>query len=183
MHRYSWERISKTIRIPLCILQFHCVYCRSHTEANVRHICEIGVRTRSDLRFGNDWLEKHSWTYLSLIGDETIINLQRTKVYVSSGSVVCPGKIHQNPESNEAWKKRIEWITSSQSCRDFDGISGEPIEFAWNIFPGFDTVKSQIYRADRRNTWKFHRKNSIHVDVQRYFLWNERQWRRMSGTR
>ena len=26
--------------------------------------------------------EKHSWKYLSLIGDERIMNLQRTKVYV-----------------------------------------------------------------------------------------------------
>ena len=49
--------------------------------------------------------EKHSWKYLSLIGDERIINLQRTKVYVFSDSVLCHGKIHQNPESNEAWKK------------------------------------------------------------------------------
>ena len=30
--------------------------------------------------------EKHSWKYLSLIGDERIINLQRTKVYVFSES-------------------------------------------------------------------------------------------------
>ena len=87
--------------------------------------------------------EKHSWKYLSLIADERIINLQRTKVYVFSDSVLCLGKIHQNLESNEAWKKRIEWITSSQSHRDFDGISGEPIEFEWNIFPGFDTL--QLY--------------------------------------
>ena len=26
--------------------------------------------------------ENHSWKYLSLIGDERVINLQRTKVYV-----------------------------------------------------------------------------------------------------
>ena len=32
-----------------------------------------------------------------------------------------------------------------------------------------------------RNTRKFHRKNSVYVDVQRHFLWNERQWRRMLG--
>ena len=32
--------------------------------------------------------EKHSWKYLSLIGDETIINLQRAKLYVFSDSVV-----------------------------------------------------------------------------------------------
>ena len=85
--------------------------------------------------------EKHSWKYLSLIGDETIINLQRAKVYVFSDSVLCLGKIHQHPESIESWKERIEWITSSQSYRDFDGINGEPTEFEWNIFPGFDTLQ------------------------------------------
>ena len=31
--------------------------------------------------------ESHSWEYLSLIGDERVINLQRTKVYVFSDSV------------------------------------------------------------------------------------------------
>ena len=37
--------------------------------------------------------ENHSWKYLSLIGDERIINLQHTKVYVFSDSVLCLGKI------------------------------------------------------------------------------------------
>ena len=87
--------------------------------------------------------EKHSWKYLSLIGDETIINLQRAKVYVFSDSVLCLGKIHQHPKANESWKERIEWITTSQSYRDYDGISGEPTEFEWNIFPGFTTL--QLY--------------------------------------
>ena len=32
---------------------------------------------------------KNSWRQLSLIGDETVINLQRTKVYVFSDSVLC----------------------------------------------------------------------------------------------
>ena len=47
---------------------------------------------------------KNSWTQLSLIGDETVINLQRTKVHVFSDSVLCLGKVHQHPESYEAWK-------------------------------------------------------------------------------
>ena len=85
--------------------------------------------------------EKHSWRRLSLIGDETVINLQRTKVCVFSDSVLCLGRILQHPESNEAWKNRIDWITTSQSCRDYDGISGEPTEFEWNIFPGFKTLQ------------------------------------------
>ena len=41
-----------------------------------------------------------------MVDHETVINLQRTKVSVFS--VLCLGKIHQHPESNEAWKKRIE---------------------------------------------------------------------------
>ena len=124
--------------------------------------------------------EKHSWKYLSLIGDERIINLQRTKVYVFSDSVLCLGKVLQHPESNEALKKRIEWITSSQSYRNFDGINGEPTEFEWNIFPGFDILqlfeKSQRFTEQIvRNISKFHRNNSFYVNVQRHFLWNKRQ--------
>ena len=76
--------------------------------------------------------ENHSWKYMSLIGDERIVNLQRTKVHVFSDSALCLGKIHQHPNANESWKDRIEWITSSQSYRHFDG---------WNIFPGFDTLQ------------------------------------------
>ena len=55
--------------------------------------------------------------------------------------VLCLGKIHQNPESNKAWKERKGWITSSQSNRNFDGIDGVPTEFEWNIFPGVDTLQ------------------------------------------
>ena len=80
--------------------------------------------------------EKYSWKHLSLIGDETVINLQRANVYVFSDSVLCLGRIHQHPESNKAWKERIGWIVTDKSYRDCDGINGEPTEFEWNIFPG-----------------------------------------------
>ena len=77
--------------------------------------------------------ENHSWKYLSLIGDETIINLQRANVYVFSDSVLCLGRVHQHPKSNESWKERIGWIITDKSYRDYDGINGEPTEFEWNI--------------------------------------------------
>ena len=32
-------------------------------------------------------------------------------------------------------------LCTSQSYRDYDGISGEPTEFEWNIFPGFTTLQ------------------------------------------
>ena len=84
---------------------------------------------------------KNSWRRLSLIGDETVINLQSTKVYVFSDSVLCLGRILQHPESNEAWKNRIAGVKAEKSCRYYDGINGEPTEFEWNIFPGFTTLQ------------------------------------------
>ena len=57
-----------------------------------------------------------------------------------------------NPESNDAWEQRLGWIKSSQNYRNFDRIDGEPTEFVWSIFPGFNTlqlseeVKSLLYR-------------------------------------
>ena len=85
--------------------------------------------------------ERNSWKQLSLIGDETVIDLQRAKVYVFSDSVLCLGRVHQHPESNEAWKNRVAGIRSERSYRDCDGINGEPTEFEWNIFPGFTTLQ------------------------------------------
>ena len=84
---------------------------------------------------------KNSWTRLSLIGDETVINLQRTKVYVFSNSVLCLGRVLEEPESNEAWKNRVAGIRSEKSYRDYDAINGESTEFEWNIFPGFTTLQ------------------------------------------
>ena len=60
-----------------------------------------------------DW-ENSSWTYLSLIGDEQVISLQRTKVYVFSDSVLCLRKMNENPQSSMAWKDRLTWFKSSQ---------------------------------------------------------------------
>ena len=86
-------------------------------------------------------LEKDSWKRLSLIGDETVINRQSTKVYVFSDSVLCLGKVLQHLDSNEAWKNRIAGIQSGKSYRDYDAVNGESTEFEWNIFPGFTTVQ------------------------------------------
>ena len=85
--------------------------------------------------------EKYSWKRLSLIGDETVINLQRTKVYVFSDSVLCLGRILQHPDSNEAWENRVTGIQSGKSYRDYDAINGESTEFEWNMFPGFTTLQ------------------------------------------
>ena len=87
-----------------------------------------------------DW-ENSLWKYLSLIGDEQVISLHRTKVYVLSDSVLCLGKIHENPQSNDAWEQRLGWFKSSPEHRNEDRIDGERMDFEWNIFPGFNTLQ------------------------------------------
>ena len=61
-------------------------------------ISEKLVTEQSDEIYGVNTInwEDHSWKYLSLIGDERVINLQRAKVYVFSDSVLCLGKIFEN---------------------------------------------------------------------------------------
>ena len=75
---------------------------------------------------------KNSWTHLLLIHDEVVINLQSTKVYVFSDSVLCLGKVLQHPECNEAWKNRVAGVRAERSYRDYDAINGESTEFEWN---------------------------------------------------
>ena len=84
---------------------------------------------------------KNTWRRLSLIDDEIVINLQRTKVFAFSDSVLCLGKVLQHHESNEAWKNRVAGIRSVKSYRDYDAITGESTEFEWNIFQGFTTLQ------------------------------------------
>ena len=63
------------------------------------------------------------------------------KFYVFSDSVLCFGKMNENPQSNGAWEDRLTWFKSSPEYRALDKIDGEPMEFEWNIFPGFTTLQ------------------------------------------
>ena len=78
---------------------------------------------------------------LSLVGDEEVISLLHTKVYVISDSVLCLSKMNENPQSSSAWEDRLTWFKSSPEYRALDKIDGEPMEFEWNIFPGFTTLQ------------------------------------------
>ena len=88
--------------------------CHSITntkDLTLNHMFDISTRlvSEQDEISGLETIgwEKHSWKYVSLIGDERVTNLQRAKVYVFSDSVLCLGKIHENPQSNDAWEDRL----------------------------------------------------------------------------
>ena len=106
-------------------------------------ISEQLILEQSDEIFGVSQLscESSPWKQLSLVSDEEVISLSHAKVYVFSDSVVCLGKRNQNPTSNSAWEEKLSWFKSSSQYRTLDTIDGEPMEFEWNIFPGFTTLK------------------------------------------
>ena len=85
--------------------------------------------------------EGSSWKQLSFVSDEEVISLSRAKVYVFSDSVLCLGKMNQNPQSNTVWEDKLTWFKSSSQYRTLDTIDGEPMEFEWTTFPGFTTLQ------------------------------------------
>ena len=115
----------------------NCHSIKNRKDLTLKQMFDISARSVSeqDEISGLETIgwENHSWTYLSLIGEERVINLQRTKVYVFSDSVLCLGKIYENPQSNGAWGQRLVWFKTSPVYRNFDRLDGEPMEFEWNI--------------------------------------------------
>ena len=85
--------------------------------------------------------ENSLWKQLSLVNDEEVISLSHAKVHVFSDSVLCLGKVNQNPTSNTVWEEQLGWFKDSPPYRTLDTIDGEPMEFEWNIFPGFTTLE------------------------------------------
>ena len=67
------------------------------------------------------------------VGDEQVVSLSHTKVYLFSDSVLCFGKVNENPKSNIAWEDRLKWFKSSPEYRTLDRTDGEPMELEWNI--------------------------------------------------
>ena len=99
------------------------------TKKQMSDISEKLISEQSDEIYGVktiNW-EDSSWKHLSLVGDEEVINLSHTKVYVFSDSVLCLGKMNENPQSNYAWEDRLTWFKSSPEYRALDTIDGEPI--------------------------------------------------------
>ena len=78
---------------------------------------------------------------LSLVIEEEVISLSHAKVYVFSDSVLCLGKMNQNPTSNTVWERQLDWFKDSSQYKTLDTIDGEPMEFEWNMFPGFTTLQ------------------------------------------
>ena len=116
-------------------LAFHQKYRENLTLKQMFDISEKLILEQSDEIFGVSQIswENSPWKQLSLVNDEEVISLSHAKVYVFSDSVLCLGKVNQNPTSNTAWEQQLGWFKDSSQYRTLDTIDGEPMEFEWNI--------------------------------------------------
>ena len=119
-----------------------------HYNLTMKQMFDISgklIAEQSDEIYGVNTInwDDSSWKRLSLVGEE-VISLSHAKVYVFSDSVLCHGKMSENPQSNVVWQDKLSWFKSSSQYRALDTIDGEPMEFEWNIFPGFTTFCNKV---------------------------------------
>ena len=102
--------------------------------------------------------------------DEEVISILHTKVYVVSDSVLCFGKMNENPQSNMAWEDRLTWFTSSSEYIPLDAIDGVPRN-STGIFPRIHTIAALLQSPRvpveyERRARRIYRTDHVHVDVQ-----------------
>ena len=92
----------------------NCQSVANTTDLTIEQMFDISARlvSEQDEISGLETIgcENHSWKYLSLVGEERIINLQRTKVYVFPDSVLCLGKIHENLPIERCMRTKIGMV-------------------------------------------------------------------------
>ena len=68
-----------------------------------------------------DWLQ-FPWKRATLLTDRAV-QRSKAKTNVFSDSILCMGRISENPAS--AWKEKIDWFLNSSQCRELGRMDGE----------------------------------------------------------
>ena len=110
----------------------------------------------------------------------SIFNARRS----TSFRILCCALGRFSKTSNRTMHGNEDWDGWNllQKYRNFDRIDGEPMEFEWNIFPGFKSSmkKSNVYCWDKMRHQRISQEESFFFDdVQWHFLWIKRQQDRM----
>ena len=123
------------------------------------------------------WKTLHGSIYLWLVMKKSSVSCTQRPTYFQIMYYALE-RWTRNPQSNIVWEDRLTWFKSSPEYRALDKIEGQPMEFEWNIFPGFTTLQQspRVNVKIERTTRKFHWTDYLHVDVQRHLIGIWRQW-------
>ena len=87
---------------------------------NVSHLVKVDSNVRKKLSRpqgdGMRYLENSTIEWYTITWLRTALLHDRAVLH--SDSVLCLGKIHEYPQTVEAWKQKTEWFTNSYENRD-----------------------------------------------------------------
>ena len=152
---YSWRRITQTIVSPSRTQQIsHSNKCSTYLQ----DWCLSKMRTLDWKQIG--W-ENHSWKYLSLIGDERVINLFNAQRSTSFQILYCV-LVRYTRTPNQTLHGNKDW-SGSKVHRNTESLS-ESMASRWNssgtssqdLIRCSSVTKSKVYCTD----WEKHQKIS-----------------------
>ena len=155
-------------------------------ELTIKQMFDISeklISEQSDEIYGVNTInwENFPWKQSSLVNDEEVISLSNAKVNVFSDSVLCLGKMNQNPTSNTAWEEKLIWFKDSSQYRTLDTIDGEPMEFEWNIFPGCTTLQICNKVQEFLSKWAIHLNSKDELSSCRCSMTSYGEFKTMNG--
>ena len=53
----------------------------------------------------------------------------------------CVWETSDPSEAKIKWREQIQKFQQSNDYAELSGLDGEPIEFQWNVFPGFTSIE------------------------------------------
>ena len=79
--------------------------------------------------------------HISLLS-EKVGKLPKTTVCAFTDSVLClGGRCREDPGSMKAWETHLEYFVQSKEYREFEDLTGLPVQFHWRTYPGHTTTK------------------------------------------
>ena len=114
------------------------------------------------------------WKQLSLVNDKEVISLSNAKVYVFSDSVLCFGKMNENPQSYFLGRQ-VDVVQKFITMHSFGHNWWWAIGIRVEYFPRIRYVaalrQSQKFTVKIEcRTWKIHWTDHLHVGVQRHLM-------------
>ena len=125
-----------------------------------------------------DW-QQSSWKRTTLLSVRAV-RLSQAKAYEFSDSVLCMGRISENPAN--AWKEKIklvyEFIPVSRIGSNRRGADGVRVDKFTRIYCIADCRRDPEHDDWKEMwTWAISRKNHLHVNVQRHCMGRKRKQR------
>ena len=133
----------------------NCHSIKNTKDLTMKHMFDISAKlvSEQDEFYGVKTIgwEDYSWKYVSLMMNESSVFSAQKSTYFQILYCVLV-RYTRTPNRTMHGKTDLAWFKRSPEYRNFDRIDGEPMEFEWNVFPGFNTL--QLSQEVKNLPWR-----------------------------